>query len=62
MNLLDVMPFNADQITVDNWHPMMRVRKRPTMVHATQLNFPEGFIVTTLEGQLIGKPVDYLMI
>lgn len=55
-------PFDADEITVDNWEPMLRVRKRPVVVHATQLNFPEGFTVTTGEGKLRGKPGDYLMI
>lgn len=55
-------PFNADRITRDNWDPMLRVRKKPVVVHATQLNFPEGFEVTTKEGKLRGKPGDYLMI
>ena len=55
-------PFNADDITLDNWEPMLKVRKKPVIVHATQLNFPEGFEVTTKEGKLKGKPGDYLMI
>ena len=55
-------PFNANEITVDNWEPMLSVRKKPVIVHATQLNFPEGFEVTTKEGKLNGKPGDYLMI
>ena len=55
-------PFNADPITKDNWDPMLRVRKKPVIVHATQLNFPEGFEVTTKEGKLRGKPGDYLLI
>lgn len=55
-------PFNADDITLDNWGPMLKVRKKPVIVHATQLNFPEGFEVTTKEGKLKGKPGDYLMI
>lgn len=55
-------PFNADEITVENWDRMLTVRKRPVRVHATQLNFPEGFEVTTLEGKLRGRPGDYLII
>ncbi len=54
--------WNADKITLDNWEPMMCVMKRPITVHATQLNFPEGFIVTTRQGVVEGKPGDYLMI
>ena len=54
-------PFDADKITINNWDPMLRVRKKPVIVHATQLNFPEGFEVTTKEGKLRGKPRDYLM-
>lgn len=57
-------PFDADKITRDNWEPMLTVRKKPVLVHATQLNFPEGFRVTTMDGQaaLLGKPGDYLLI
>ena len=55
-------PFNADDITVDNWEPMFRVRKRPVITHATQLNFPEGFEVTTPSGKVKGEKGDYLMI
>ena len=55
-------PFNADEITLFNWEPILKVRKKPVIVHAIQLNFPEGFSVTTLEGvHLKGKPGDYLM-
>ena len=57
-----VPPFNADGITVDNWEGMLAVRKRPVIVHAAQIHFPEGFEVTTKEGKLRGKPGDYLMI
>lgn len=55
-------PFNANDITRDNWEPMLRVRKKPIVVHATQLNLPEGFVVSTMEGVLRGKPGDYLII
>ncbi len=54
-------PFNADDITVRNWEPMLACRKKPIIVSATQLNFIEGFEVTTMEGKLRGKPGDYLM-
>lgn len=55
-------PFDADSITRDNWNPVLRVRKKPVVVHAIRLNFPEGFEVTTREGKLRGKSGDYLMI
>ncbi len=55
-------PFNADPINLDNWDPILEVRKKPIIVHALQLNFPEGFKVTTMEGSLLGKAGDYLMI
>lgn len=54
-------PFNADEITVSNWEPMFEVRKKPIIIHATQINFPEGFIVTSKEGKMVGKPGDWLM-
>ena len=54
--------FNADEITLDNWEGIKKCRKKPLIVHAAQLNFPEGFEVTTMEGKLSGKPGDYLMI
>ena len=57
-----MQPFNADEITTGNWEPMYEVRKKPIIVHATQLNLPEGFVVTTKEGKLKGKSGDYLMI
>ena len=49
-------PFNADGITIDNWESVLMVMKKPVVVHAVQLNFPEGFEVTTKEGKLRGKP------
>jgi len=55
-------PFDATKITLGNWEPMLKCRKKPIVVHATQLNFPEGFIVATKEGVMTGKPGDYLMI
>jgi hypothetical protein len=55
-------PFNADDITIDNWDRVLEVRKKPSIGYAIQLNFPEGFEVTTKEGKLQGKPGDYLMI
>lgn len=57
-----VDPWRADDINIGNWEPMLKVRKKPIIVHATQLNFPEGFQVTTKEGVMKGKPGDYLMI
>lgn len=55
-------PFDASNITPENWEPMLKYRKRPIVVCATKLNFPEGFIVRTLEGWMKGKPGDYLVI
>lgn len=54
-------PFIADDITLNNWEPILRVRKKPIIIHAAQLNFPEGFSVATKEGLMKGKPGDYLM-
>lgn len=54
-------PFNADKITLDNFEGIIKCRKKPIVIHALQLNFPEGFEVTTKEGKLFGKPGDYLM-
>lgn len=54
-------PFNADDITIDNWEPILSVRKKPIIINATQLNYPEGFEVTTMEGRLKSKSGDYLM-
>ena len=54
-------PFNADNITLNNFEGIVKCRKRPFIVHALQLNFPEGFEVTTMEGKVKGKPGDYLM-
>ena len=54
-------PFNADEITLNNFEGIIKCKKKPIIVHALQLNFPEGFEVTTKEGKLRGKPGDYLM-
>lgn len=53
--------FDADRITIENWYPILKVRKLPIVVFATQLNFPEGFVVTTKEGVMTGKSGDYLV-
>lgn len=58
----DLAPFDADRITTYNWAPMLRVRAKPIVVHATRLNFPEGFCVATKSGKLHGRPGDYLVI
>jgi len=55
-------PFDADSITTYNWGGIFQCRKKPVIVHATQLNFSEGFKVTTEHGVLFGKPGDYLVI
>jgi len=54
-------PFNADEIKVSNFEGVFPCRKKPMIVHALQVNFPEGFTVTSKEGLLNGKPGDYLM-
>lgn len=54
-------PFNLDSATIENWN-FQKVIKKPIIVHASQINLPEGFEVTTLEGKMTGKPGDYLMV
>ena len=55
-------PFDADRITLKNWDPILKCKKKPITIHAIKLNFPEGFCVTTKnEGVMQGKPGDYLM-
>ena len=54
-------PFDADNITLNNFEPILKVRKKPIIIHAIQINFPEGFQVTTKEGVMQGKPGDYLI-
>lgn len=51
----DMKPFNADEITLDNFEGIKKCKKRPIIVHCLQMNFPEGFEVTTKEGKLKGK-------
>ena len=53
--------FNADKITLDNFEGVFKCRKKPIVIHALQINFPEGFIVTTPSGKVKGEPGDYLM-
>ena len=55
-------PFNADLITKDNFEGFKKYVKKSIPIDALQLNFPEGFEVTTMEGRLRGKPGDYLII
>ena len=54
-------PFKADDITLDNFEGIFSCRKKPITVHALQINFPEGFWVSSKEGAHLGKPGDYLM-
>lgn len=53
--------FNADGITWDNFEGIKAYRKKPLVVHAVQINFPEGFKVTSKEGIVKGYPGDFLM-
>lgn len=55
-------PFDADRINPANWSGFRPVRKKPITVHACQINLPEGFVVTTMEGRVVGQCGDYLMI
>ena len=55
-------PFDADHITPHNWEGAFGARKKPVLVWAVQLNFPEGFIVSTINGTARGAPGDYLVI
>lgn len=54
-------PFNADDITLENWDGIKEYRKKPVVIHAVQMLLPEGFKVTTLEGVMRGQPGDYLI-
>lgn len=56
-----IKPFDANKITLHNWEGIHKVQKKPLIIHAVQINFPEGFTVDTLEGTMTGKPGDYLM-
>ena len=57
-----IEPFITDNITLENWEGFRRAIKRPIAINVCQINFPEGFSVTTLEGVMTGKPGDYLII
>lgn len=54
-------PLNADDITLDNFEGYIKCRKKPIIITALQMNFPEGFEVTTMEGKVRGNSGDYLM-
>jgi hypothetical protein len=53
--------FDANEITMDNFEGIFSCRKKPIVIHAVQMNFPEGFFVTNNEGEEKGKQGDYLM-
>jgi hypothetical protein len=53
--------FDMTKATLDNWEGIFPCRKKPIIVHAVQMNLPEGFKVETLEGVMYGNPGDYLM-
>ncbi len=55
-------PFDCDRINLGNWDGFRAVKKRPIVVHACQMNLPEGFSVTTPEGVMTGQQGDYLMV
>jgi len=57
----NVDPFNADNVTLNNFDGIVTCRKKPIIIHALQINFLEGFRVSSKEGVLTGKPGDYLM-
>lgn len=61
-------PFDADPIQPpsspkSNWEPrqFIRARKKPIVIEAMQIGFAEGFEVTTKQGHVRGKPMDYLI-
>ena len=53
------MIFIADDITLENFEGIFKCRKKPIVVHAAQIS--EQFTVATIEGEMTGKPGDYLM-
>jgi len=53
--------FDANKITLNNFEGIFPCRKKPLLIHALQINLPEGFFVDSLEGKHSGKPGDYLM-
>jgi hypothetical protein len=52
---------NVDNVLLDE-SKVLNVRKKPIIIKAIQINNPEGFTVTTMEGLVNGKCGDYLMI
>ena len=54
-------PFNADDITIDNFEGVKHYIERPVVIHALQLNFPEGFKITVAGRIIYGKQGDYLI-
>ncbi len=53
---------DATNISPENFEGFFTCKKKPVLVHAIQMNFKEGFTVSTEEGKLEGKQGDYLMI
>ena len=53
--------FDAESITVDNWHQMYFVRMKPLTFRATQLHEPFR-ISDEHGGDIVGEPGDYLII
>jgi len=57
--------FDSDPIVgPQNWESQQwrRATKKPVTVLALQLEFPEGFTVTTKHGKVAAKKGDYLVI
>ena len=59
---LGAAPFDMDGATPDNWEGFRPCVKKPVVVHACQMNFREGFCITTANGVVKGKPGDYLVV
>lgn len=54
--------FNADEINLGNFEGIKLYRRISAPLHAVQLNYEEGWFVTTSEGRERGKPGDYMVI
>lgn len=54
--------FNADDIQIGNFEGIKVYRKVAAPIKAVQLNYEEGWYVTTVDGRERGKPGDYLVI
>ncbi len=52
---------DVDTVLLDE-SKLLNVRKNPIIIKAIQINDPDGFVVTTMEGRVQGKCGDYLMI